>query len=333
MTGDLRQLLANLRERAREELHAAWRMHVARVEEQLAAGWPDHIAQVVDRRFEELAAALGAEWSRRVVALGRQLERQVSEKLNHAARRMRQAGSWDEVLAALLDAAAERGGLVCLWRLEGEHFRCVGTRGFPGETHDAIMAMRIALRSAPALVQALEGQTLVAAATAGELSEALATALGQPDGVKVYLFPVLAGAKEKAVLLVAGREEPADVGALELLTWIAAAVRAIPTPHRAVEQWLALPEAEREAHAQAQRFARARVAAMRLHRWQAVEMGRRSRNIYGQLQNEIDGAREEYWERFGTCTSMVDYLHRELVSVLANHDESLLGADYPGPLV
>lgn len=333
MLGDFEELLARQRETAREELHAAWRMHVARVEEQLAAGWPQHVEQVIDRRFEELAALLEAEWRKRVAAVRGWVERELCDGLNQAARRMRQGGGRDHVLGVLLDAAERHGGRAALWWLEGASFRCAGTRGFAPETHERISALQIPAGSAPGLVNALAGETVVAAVSAGELSEALAAVLKEAGSAKAYLFPVLARQKEKGVLLVDGEEETLSVSALELLTWTAGAVLAGLAAHRGLEDWLELPAAEREVHLRAQRFARIRVAAMRLHRWQAVENGRRGRNLYGELRKEIDAAREEYWEQFGSCPSIVDYLHRELVTTLANHDESLLGADYPGPVV
>ncbi|MCL6507371.1 MAG: hypothetical protein K6T59_10110 [Bryobacteraceae bacterium] len=333
MPRDFDELLAQQRETAREELQAAWRMHVARVEEQLAAGWPEQIEQVVERRFQALAALLEAEWGRRAADLRGRIEREVSQSLNQVARRMRRAGSRDGALDVLLDAAAEHGSRVSLWWLEGAHLRCAGARGFPGETQERLFTLRIPAGSAPALVNALAGaDTMVAVPSAGEISEDLAEVLAARH-TKAYLFPVIAGPKQKGVLLVEGEDETVGVSTLELLAWMASAAVAMPASDPGVESWLELPEAEREVHGRAQRFARIRVAAMRLHRWRAVENGRQSRNLYGELKKEIDAAREEYWEQFGRCPSIVDYLHRELVSTLANHDESLLGADYPGPVV
>jgi hypothetical protein len=334
MARDFEELLAHQRETAREELQAAWRMHVARVEEQLAAGWPEQIEQVVERRFQALTALVDAELGRRTAELRGRIERELGERLNQAARRMRGAGSRAEVLGVLLDAAAGHSSRVSLWWLEGAHLRCAGARGFAAEAQQRLLSLQIPADSAPAFVNALAGaDTVVAVPSAGEISKALAEVLAAAPHAKVYLFPVIARQKEKGLLLVEGEDETVRVSTLELLAWMAAAALAAPAGEPGGESWLALPEAEREMHRRAQRFARIRVAALRLHRWRAVENGRESRNLYGELKNEIDAAREEYWEQFGTCPSMVDYLHRELVSTLANHDESLLGADYPGPVV
>lgn len=87
-------------------------------------------------------------------------------------------------------------------------------------------------------------------------------------------------------------------------------------------------------HLRAQRFARVQVAEMRLRDGAAVEAGRIERNLYGRLRSRIDAARVTFRQSyFAACSTMVDYLHVELVRTLAHDDADLLGKDYPGPLV
>lgn len=102
---------------------------------------------------------------------------------------------------------------------------------------------------------------------------------------------------------------------------------------RSAEKTLALPAGDAALHLRAQRFARVKVAEMRLYQDRAVARGRTVRNLYAELRNEIDSARQQFQrEFFSVCPSMVDYLHPELVRTLANDDLALLGEDYPGPL-
>jgi len=83
----------------------------------------------------------------------------------------------------------------------------------------------------------------------------------------------------------------------------------------------------------AQRFARVKVAEMQLYQCPAVKAGRRSRDLYGSLQPEIDAARDAFRKRFLTPGhESGDYLHAELVRELANEDATLLGPGYPGPM-
>jgi hypothetical protein len=73
---------------------------------------------------------------------------------------------------------------------------------------------------------------------------------------------------------------------------------------------------------------------MRLYNAEAVRAGRARQNLYAELKEDIDSARESFRLQFIlSCSSMADYLHQELVRTLANNDVVLLGPDYPGPLV
>jgi hypothetical protein len=88
-----------------------------------------------------------------------------------------------------------------------------------------------------------------------------------------------------------------------------------------------------EALLRARRFAGVKVAEMQLYAADRVTAGRAARDLYAALRPEIDDARAGFTEEFLTSAHpMPDYLHEELVRVLAQDDETLLGPDYPGPL-
>jgi hypothetical protein len=83
----------------------------------------------------------------------------------------------------------------------------------------------------------------------------------------------------------------------------------------------------------AQRFARVRVAEIRLYHAAAVKAGRAAGDVYSALRPEMDAARKAYREKFLTpVNGTADYLHGEFVRTLANDDATLLGPAYPGPL-
>lgn len=94
-----------------------------------------------------------------------------------------------------------------------------------------------------------------------------------------------------------------------------------------------LPREEQEWHARAQRFARVRVAEMRLYQAQAVRHGREHARLYMALRGEMDRSRAQFKHEFLHVPSMIDYFHLEVVRTLANDDPALLGQEYPGPLV
>ncbi len=94
------------------------------------------------------------------------------------------------------------------------------------------------------------------------------------------------------------------------------------------------PAADRAMHLRAQRFARAKVAEMRLYKASKVRSGRAQGDLYTALKDEIDIAREAYRNEFvAPCASMADYLHLEMLRTLAGGDAAQLGPFYPGALV
>ena len=111
-----------------------------------------------------------------------------------------------------------------------------------------------------------------------------------------------------------------------ILRGVAALVESLKAPSIA-------PRDMNDDHLQAQRFARVRVAEMALYQASQVKAGRLARNLYGTLRGQIDEARQGFHQKFLTAARGIpDYLHQEMVLVLAQNDTSLLGPDYPGPL-
>lgn len=108
----------------------------------------------------------------------------------------------------------------------------------------------------------------------------------------------------------------------------AAAVAATPPPPDADS----LPEAERDIHRRAHRFARVAVQDLLSYHKNKIEDGRRNKNLYSLLREDIEKTRENYQKRFGqTAASSFDYFHYELVVKLADNDLATLGEQYPGP--
>jgi len=232
-------------------------------------------------------------------------ERLVSERLNAAVRRIRQTDDPLEWEQTVQQVAADFAA--------------------------AVRLIRAADASGAAIRQAIEsGEVAIAARTASEVSPALA------GSGRMYLFPIA-----KAFVLAA--EEPLDAAALELIAGVAALtppkakglLGIAPASARTSAQpsWDDLPQIDRERHLKAQRFARVRAAEMLHYFPEAVRTGRAGRRIYDALKIQIDAARADYAAQFQNGASMPDYLHLELVRALAREDETLLGVEYPGPLL
>ncbi len=283
--------------------------------------------------------------------------RDLSEQLNQAVRRLRLSLTTAEIPSALADAAAPFAERVAVFTIQDNKARASRTKGNSRNARPN-GALEVSLDEAPALRAAIESHDpVVAMATEGEVSAPVLEALGPGDGDKVYAFPVVAGQQVEVVLCAAGAIHAA---ALELVTGVAALhweslggaakVKSAglltisgtlwkqPGSSPASDKkpggkWWELTPHERQLHLAAQRFARLHVAEMRLYRIDAVRSGRARLDLYDALRDSIDTAREGFRQKFiGATTTMVDYLHLELLRSLADDDPHLLGHEYPGPL-
>ena len=272
--------------------------------------------------------------------------RESADQLNQAVRRIRQAADADELGATLLEAAGAFASGAAWFRVTGAAARGERIRGVPQEAAEAFHALEVPLSSVAALAGAVESRDpVIAATTPGEVSEDLAKLLGHPPDGRVSIFPVVVRDRVPALLYAwGGVQGPA----VELLTQVAAAAwTAMPEPPapelvtiepapppQPASAWDRLALEEQRMHLGAQRFARVQAAEMRLYQANAVRAGRAGRNLYDTLGKSIDAAREAFrLSFFAPCSSMVDYLHLELVQTLANDDPDLLGNNYPGPMV
>lgn len=355
-TALLRETLEQARAQAGEQLEAAWQLHVAMLEQQLRSGWDKHLVQLLDERFAELAGALTteieeattariqAEVEATVTSERRQATRALAEHLNRAARRLRTAGKQEDWTVALLDSLATLSERAAVFTVQG------GSMRLERATSETA-PFEIALAVAPAFAGAVETRDpVVASCTPSELSEALLTAFGPAASGRAHLFPVVSQDKTVAVIYAEINPGRADAEALELIASVAGAVWEArsggpsaslvsiqglrPRETTALPAWAELPADEQELHLRAQRFARVQVAEIRLYQSAAVKQGRASKTLYGLLKDELERGREAYRQQFiQDCPSMVDYFHVEVVRTLANDDASVLGPDYPGPLV
>jgi hypothetical protein len=354
------EALSEERAATREQLSAAWQLYAARVSDALGAA-QDGIGRLVEKRFAEVAARMGTEFENAVAArVGAEVapaarkaraegKREASDEFNRAVRRLRRHESEDDWAAALLDATAPLCRRAALFEVQGGGLKLL--RAGPQDAAAGPARLDVCLADAPAFASAVESRDpVVAVRTEGELSEGVLGLLGRDGGQNVCLFPVVVRDRVAAVLCADGRDT--DVSGLELLCVMAAAAleaRATgvqpPLPlarvstaarpaSRPADDWSRLSVEDGELHLRARRFARVQVAEMRLYKSEAVRAGRAGRCLYSELQQDIDAGRETFRREFlSRSSSMVDYLHLELVSTLANDDLSILGEDYPGPLV
>ncbi len=326
----LGEALARERDAMREQLAAAWQLHVARVEEQLVAGWKAHIERVLDERFSEferiagdrfrqlLAEGVEAGAAARLDAACRAARNETANALAGAAAGLRAADTEDAWVEAVLSAAGLFSDRVAvLVRAQGG-WRLAGVRGFtPGD-------------GAAGLLQEPDG---------GGVPEIPARMLGGGTEEPPRAAAILSGGKPVAAICFSGGDPAMEAVASlagmahERLTAAAAAEESARPPASPVPDWSGLTREQQDLHLRAQRFARVQVAEMRLYQSPAVTEGRAKADLYGMLREPIDRSREAYRREFlNSSPGMTDYLHLELIRTLANDDAGLLGPDYPGPL-
>jgi len=299
----------------------------------------------------QVAAQVSAEVQQQVEQITAQISADARDRarlefadfLNQAVRRLRQSRDLWELSATLVELAGVFATGAVLLSIRNSIARGEHARGVPVERAEAVGQLEIPLTSAAALAEAIETRDPVTTiTTAAEVSEQLANFAGQGDDGRLFIYPVVSGARVPALLCVWGT---APGSALELLTQLTAAVwSTLPPPPELVSisgsavaapaEWDTLPADDQRLHLKAQRFARVQVAEMRLYETEAVQSGRARSDLYGALRERIDRSRESFRKSFFTsCPSMVDYLHIELLRTLAHDDPEVLGRDYPGPLL
>jgi hypothetical protein len=106
---------------------------------------------------------------------------------------------------------------------------------------------------------------------------------------------------------------------------------AVSVPKPAAVSSSAAPADEEELHRKARRFAKLLVDEIKLYNKGKVEEGKRSRDLYDRLREDIDKSRAAYDKRYGsTAVAGANYFVQELVRILADNDSSLLGPNFSG---
>ncbi len=274
----------------------------------------DAVLRLLDHRFADLATRVGHEIETAV----EQARREAIGQFHTGVRRLEAAENQDQWAAAVVDSAVAFAARPVLLAAAGEELTPLG----PRRTE---LPSALTLAEAPGIQSALETrETTITLCAASELSAPLAAAF--EPAARTIIVPILADGRIAAVLAAA---EPFDANGLEALAALAGAAYARLNHPPAKTPAADIPPS----HLAAQRFARVRVAEMRLYKSRAVRAGRAARNLYAELKEEIDSARDVFKrDHLSQSDAMPDYLHQELVRTLANEDTELLGDSYPGPL-
>jgi hypothetical protein len=108
---------------------------------------------------------------------------------------------------------------------------------------------------------------------------------------------------------------------------VAATSAAAPAP--ATDEFAQMPPEEADVHRKAQRFARLLVDEIKLYNQAKVTEGRKNKDVYDRLKEDIEKSRATYHKRYGnTVAAGADYFSHELIRSLAEDDSSIMGANF-----
>jgi hypothetical protein len=125
---------------------------------------------------------------------------------------------------------------------------------------------------------------------------------------------------------------PAAVTVEEAATAVEAervAVSAVAAAVEAPDSSPQMPPEEADVHRKAQRFARLLVDEIKLYNQAKVAEGRKNKDVYDRLKEDIEKSRTTYKKRYGnTAAAGTDYFSQELIRSLAEDDSSIMGANF-----
>jgi hypothetical protein len=124
--------------------------------------------------------------------------------------------------------------------------------------------------------------------------------------------------------------EPEPVAeVVEVSTHAASASAAASAPAAATDPFAAMSAEDADSHRKAQRFARLLVDEIKLYNQAKVAEGRRNKDLYDRLKDDIEKSRATYTKRYGsTAAASGDYFQKEVVRNLAEEDLSVMGASF-----
>ncbi|HXE90608.1 MAG TPA: hypothetical protein VNK82_06550 [Terriglobales bacterium] len=289
-----------------------------------------------------------------------------TDVLNSAIATIQDVSSQSDILRTLLDGAARFAGRVALFVIRGGTATGWQGRGFAND--DAIKGTSVD-PSRGLAARAMQDR-MPAAAAAAEFSSNFVASFGNPADGNAVVLPLVVKDKVAALLYAdvgTGADGRIDPSALHVLVrstghWLellslrktagaseaapAEAPEAPPPPSVAappppppppppkeparVEEPVMSP-ADQELHKKAKRKAKVLVEEIKLYNQAKVTEGRKHKDLYDRLKEDIEKSRAEYEKHFGkTAAADANYFVKELVRILADNDESALGNNFPG---
>ena len=199
-----------------------------------------------------------------------------------------------------------------------------------GKMDAAALELLVLTASAWLEVTSLRKQSQKEAMAAGPAIEKAESAVASVHQAPAFSDPFASHAPKHAAAAAAGAGVAETAAVMEVV-----AVSAPPdAPLAAAPQVPAHVDAaftpeDADTHAKAQRFARLLVDEIKLYNQAKVAEGRKHKDLYDRLKDDIEKSRATYQKRYGnTAAASGDYFSHELVRSLAEDDRSIMGANF-----
>jgi len=172
--------------------------------------------------------------------------------------------------------------------------------------------------------QAQKEETAEAAAEKSESAPPVHTTSAPSDPFAAHAPKHVAPAAVSIPAAPVVAEQPVAVAQAEP---IVAAAAAAPAP--ATDAFASFSPEDADVHRKAHRFARLLVDEIKLYNQVKVAEGRRNKDLYDRLKEDIEKSRATYQKRYGsTVAGGADYFTQEVVRSLAEDDRSIMGANF-----
>lgn len=160
--------------------------------------------------------------------------------------------------------------------------------------------------------------------TVEKAESAAPAAAARPDPFAAHAPKHFAAAASAVETTAVATDPPAAVVEAE-----PAAASAATAAAPALDAFAGLTPEDADVHRKAQRFARLLVDEIKLYNQAKVAEGRKNKDLYDRLKEDIEKSRGTYQKRYGnTVAGGADYFSQELIRSLAEDDRSIMGANF-----
>ena len=196
-----------------------------------------------------------------------------------------------------------------------------------GKLDVSALELLVAAASAWLEVASLRKQAAKEAASEAPSSEKFESPAPPPPSAPSFSDPFAGHAPKHSQPAPEEAEEPVVAAAAVASAAAPSAMAAAVAP--APDAFAQMSVADADVHRKAQRFARLLMDEIKLYNQAKVAEGRKKKDLYERLKEDIDKSRNTYNKRYGnTAAAGADYLNQELIRSLAEDDVTLLGPNF-----